>query len=635
MRIVLAAGVAGILSASAAAEMRITEYMYSGAGGEYIEFTNVGDMPIDMTGWSYDDESQLPGTFDLSGFGMVMPGQSVVITEDEAATFRADWGLGKECAVLGLVKNNLGRNDQINLYDASDMLVDQLTYGDEDFPGTIRAQNISGWVQAYGIGMNDPFSLVFSAAGDVQGSVASTNGDVGSPCSHVIVNDVRLSEIRIDQPSADDDEYVELRADAGVVLDGLTVIVIGDGTGGSGVIEAVVPLTGTVPADGIFLVVEDTHTLAPMAEWDQVASLNFENSDNVTFVVVDGFTGATGDDLDTDDDCTLDSTPWANEYDRVALIEEQNPPVGTECHYGSVTVGPDGSFVPGHAFRCVPTGAWTIGAFDPVGGDDTPGVANAACPPPDCLEKDLRLNEIRADQPGSDDDEYIEIVGPAGTSLDGVCIVIVGDAGSTDLCGNVDDVIDLSGNVIPADGNFFVAEDGDTFGETADLITSIGMENGDNLSFFLVCGCDNVIVDGDLDADDDGTIDAVPWLVEYDSVSLFGADGVECTYGAAIVDGGATVPGHVLRCLDGTEWGLGELDPLAGDDTPGLANTDCVVEDTCPADFDDSGDVGISDLLDLLAAWGTDGTGADLADPTDVVDIADLLALLAAWGPCP
>ena len=55
----------------------------------------------------------------------------------------------------------------------------------------------------------------------------------------------------------------------------------------------------------------------------------------------------------------------------------------------------------------------------------------------------------------------------------------------------------------------------------------------------------------------------------------------------------------------------------------------------CPADLDGSGDVGITDLLDLLAAWGPNpGHAADL-DGDDVVGITDLLQLLASWGPCP
>ena len=73
----------------------------------------------------------------------------------------------------------------------------------------------------------------------------------------------RINEIRIDQPSTDNDEYFELHGTPGESLDGLTYLVIGDGSAaaGSGVIEAVVPLTGHVlAADGLFLVGETTLT---------------------------------------------------------------------------------------------------------------------------------------------------------------------------------------------------------------------------------------------------------------------------------------------------------------------------------------------------------------------------------------
>ncbi len=65
-----------------------------------------------------------------------------------------------------------------------------------------------------------------------------------------------------------------------------------------------------------------------------------------------------------------------------------------------------------------------------------------------------------------------------------------------------------------------------------------------------------------------------------------------------------------------------------------LAITWVEAPDPCPADVDDDGTVGITDLLALLAAWGPNpGHPADL-DGDGVVGITDLLALLAAWGPC-
>lgn len=183
-----------------------------------------------------------------------------------------------------------------------------------------------------------------------------------------------LNEIRIDQPSTDNDEYFELNGTPNEDVGSLTLISIGDGTGGSGVVEAVVPLAGlTLNATGFLFIAEDTDTagFVPTA----TADLEFENSDNLTFFLVEGFSGNSGDDLDTDDDGTLDVTPWTSIVDEVALLEE----VGAgDLVYSSVTVGPDGTFVPGHVFRDVDgTGTWTIGDFTfPT--DDTPGFSNQA-----------------------------------------------------------------------------------------------------------------------------------------------------------------------------------------------------------------------------------------------------------------
>lgn len=190
---------------------------------------------------------------------------------------------------------------------------------------------------------------------------------------------IAMNEIRIDQPSTDNDEFFELFGTPTADLSSLTYLVIGDGSGGSGVIEAVIPLTGqAIPGSGFFVAAEGTFTLGAA---DLTTTLNFENSDNVTHLLVEGFSGANGDDLDTDDDCVLDVTPWTAVVDAVALIEEPNPPVSTECEYatdlGFPTVGPDGSFVPGLVGRDPDgTGPWVFGPFDPAGGGDTPGSSN-------------------------------------------------------------------------------------------------------------------------------------------------------------------------------------------------------------------------------------------------------------------
>lgn len=155
--------------------------MYNGANKEFVEFTNVGSTPIDMTGWSYDDASRTAGSFSLSAFGIVQPGESVILAEIAEATFRTAWGVCSGVKVIGGSTQNLGRADEINLYDAGGAQVDRLTYDDQTIAGTFQTNNISAWVTAAGLGANDIRLWGKSASPDSENSTTSTGGEIGSP----------------------------------------------------------------------------------------------------------------------------------------------------------------------------------------------------------------------------------------------------------------------------------------------------------------------------------------------------------------------------------------------------------------------------------------------------------------------
>jgi len=203
----------------------------------------------------------------------------------------------------------------------------------------------------------------------------------------LLVGQVTINEIRIDQTSTDDDEYFELSGPAGSSLAGLTYVVIGDGSTGSGTVEAAVSLFGqSIPLTGLFVAAEATFSIGLA---DFTTDLPFENSDNVTHMLIDGFIGAVGDDLDTDDDGNLDSTPWASIVDSIALLEDPLDPItgntsAGELIYSANTIGPDGTFVPAHIVRCPDgSGSWEILPFADLGLPfDTPGSTNSC--PEDC-----------------------------------------------------------------------------------------------------------------------------------------------------------------------------------------------------------------------------------------------------------
>jgi len=175
----------GVMSSSAyaASGIQITEWMYQGGNGEFIELTNFGTTAINFAGWSYDDESRIPGEEDLSAFGSVGVGESVVFTETDAETFRAQWNLSASVKIIGDITNNIGRSDELNIFDASGLLVDRLRYGDNGYvPGSIRTNGVSGRpATEVAIGANNALLWTRSSIGDVEGSYASLGGDIGSP----------------------------------------------------------------------------------------------------------------------------------------------------------------------------------------------------------------------------------------------------------------------------------------------------------------------------------------------------------------------------------------------------------------------------------------------------------------------
>jgi hypothetical protein len=212
-------------------------------------------------------------------------------------------------------------------------------------------------------------------------------GMIGTASAQIVIN-----EIRTDMPGTDTDEYFELKGPPGMSLDGYTYIVIGDAsTTLCGTIESVTSLNGySIQADSLFAAVKDTDTPV-LTGYDAALPMNFENSDNVTHMLVYGFTGTNGQDLDTLDTGTFDTTPWTSVADCVGLDEGTTPDcaAGDEYLYCTTTVGPDGLYVPGHVYRCGDlVNQWVIGQFT-LGIDDTPGSPNPDClnPPPDVFDQ--------------------------------------------------------------------------------------------------------------------------------------------------------------------------------------------------------------------------------------------------------
>jgi cysteine-rich repeat protein len=239
----------------------------------------------------------------------------------------------------------------------------------------------------------------------------------------VIINEVRM-DASFDAGCSNGPSWFELYSsdNSGVSLDGLTYVILGDCNSGgdlaTGVIEEAVPLSGLSFAGGsnYFVMKQDpgdpldADCLPNVAgEFDAVyPDIRMETNDNITHLLVQGYTGPLGDDVDNncldvdlDDDCLIDNPPWARILDAVGFGDDaDNSAVGgsNECQYGAADDGDGteefcgfdldgGGFAPAHCSRCpdgtdAPGGNWPtdVGqdSFN-VGSNDTPRAQNVCC----------------------------------------------------------------------------------------------------------------------------------------------------------------------------------------------------------------------------------------------------------------
>ena len=202
--------------------IRITELSYQlrdFGEAEFVELTNVGTSPVNLAGWSFDDVDGVIGAFDLSGFGVVAPGESVIITDVTPAAFRAYFGLAPSVKVVGGSTQGLGNGDQVNIWDDAGVLVDRLTY--DDTPRSRDNSVVPAAIADVGANLYDNWQL--SSAANDPGSVtvdqiAGGPTSIGSPGASTYataslagpVVPIRISEFSYQLRDFGEAEFVEL-----------------------------------------------------------------------------------------------------------------------------------------------------------------------------------------------------------------------------------------------------------------------------------------------------------------------------------------------------------------------------------------------------------------------------------------
>lgn len=215
----------------ATVDLEITELMAgsnhanSSVNGDWFEIRNNGATPIDLAGFSWDDDNQTPGTHTFGSY--ILPaGQSVIVLDEDSANIIAWTNEWNQTAnnIRVIARDMFGAmgfsglsqsGDGIYLYDASNNLVSSAVYS------------------AYTAG----FSLEFNAGvptqsvDGVNGAYTSNGGDVASPADVapfvLIIPSYSIADVRgVDASGVSDSDGVYCR------LNGVVTSVDFDGNAG-------------------------------------------------------------------------------------------------------------------------------------------------------------------------------------------------------------------------------------------------------------------------------------------------------------------------------------------------------------------------------------------------------------------
>ncbi len=188
------------------------------------------------------------------------------------------------------------------------------------FPGDTASQSANAWYfgDIEGSGTTTTYSSTSISSNAPEGAVI-TPGDRNF--GGVLV----LNEFYVNPTGSDDSrEYVEIRAGADTKLTDVWLLEIEGDASSAGIIDNAQDLSSlSTGSNGLFLLGRNYTTGHPWgSEVDPATNIGdleggaIENG-SITFLLVSGFTGTPGKDLDTNNDGKLDSTPWDSILDSV------------------------------------------------------------------------------------------------------------------------------------------------------------------------------------------------------------------------------------------------------------------------------------------------------------------------------
>ncbi|OYP37683.1 lamin tail domain-containing protein [Rhodopirellula sp. MGV] len=184
--VLLAATVSFISPTTSQAAIVITEVMansaHPGSGGtsnaDWFEIYNNGTTTIDLTGWSWDDESEEAGTANFGSVTSLAAGQALIVTgepEGTEASWLTDWGNPTVNLIHRDTFPGLGSGgDGLRLFDNTGALVYSVDFGVATEGVTFAYDSSGSYLGQSAEGVNGAFRATFDGAG-------GAGIDIGSP----------------------------------------------------------------------------------------------------------------------------------------------------------------------------------------------------------------------------------------------------------------------------------------------------------------------------------------------------------------------------------------------------------------------------------------------------------------------
>jgi len=350
---------------AATSELLISEYIEGSSYNKAIEIYNGTGAAVDLAAGDYVLEIYFNGnttvgnTVDLAG--VIADGDVFVVADD-----------GADQAILDVTD----QTDTGNFFNGDDVILLKKAGAVVDSFGQLGVDPGSEWV---GGGADDTLRRkadvcagdtnpddAFDASVEWDSFAQNTFDGLGSHtanCGGTTTTEPVINEFSA-STTGTDVEFIEIFGEPNTDYSAYTVLEIeGDFSGtNTGTVDEVINL-GTTDANGFYLVNLPANAL--------------ENG-SLSLLLIKDFTGAFGDDLDTNENGSLDVTPWDAVVDAVSVYDGG----ASDLTYGVPTLGPnyDGvsSFAPGGASR-IPDGFDTDATSDWIRNDfDLAGIPGYA-----------------------------------------------------------------------------------------------------------------------------------------------------------------------------------------------------------------------------------------------------------------